>query len=67
MEGTVLLEAVVLTNGQVGDVRIIRSLDSRLGLDDQAVKALRAWRFNPGTHEGHPVPVIVTVELTFRL
>jgi TonB family protein len=67
IEGTVLLEAVVLTNGQVGDVRILRSLDSKLGLDDQAVKTLKSWRFNPGTHEGRPVPVIVTVELTFRL
>jgi TonB family protein len=67
IEGVVLLEAVVLTNGQVGDVRILRSLDSRLGLDDQAVKALKSWRLNPGTHRGRPVPVIVTVELTFRL
>jgi TonB family protein len=67
IHGVVLLEAVVLTDGQVGDVRILGSLDSKLGVDDQAVKALKAWRFNPGTREGRPVPVIVTVELSFRL
>jgi TonB family protein len=67
IQGSVLLEGVVLTNGQVGDVRIIRSLDSRLGLDDEAIKALKLWLFKPGTHEGSPVPVVVTVELTFKL
>jgi TonB family protein len=67
IEGTVLLEAVVLPDGEVGDVRIIRSLDSRFGLDDEAVTALKSWRFEAGTHEGRPVPVIVTVELTFQL
>jgi TonB family protein len=45
IHGVVLLEALVLTEGQVGDVRMLGSLASKLGLDDQAVKALRAWRF----------------------
>jgi TonB family protein len=67
IRGVVLLEAVVLTEGQVGDVRILGSLASKPGLDDQAVKARKAWRFDPGTRERRPVPVIVTAELTFRL
>jgi TonB family protein len=67
IQGVVLLGAVVLTDGQVGDIRVLRSLDSRFGLDSQAVKALRSWRFSPGTVDGTPVPVIVTVELSFRL
>jgi TonB family protein len=67
LEGMVVLEAVVLTSGQVGDIRTRRSLDSRLGLDDQAIQALKSWRFKPGTYEGRPVPVVVTVALTFHL
>lgn len=67
IEGVVWLEAVVLTTGEVGEVRILRSLDSTYGLDLEAIKALKAWRFSPGTQAGKPVPVVVTVELSFRL
>ena len=65
IEGNVLLEAVVLLNGMVGDIRILHSLDSRHGLDEQALKALKDWRFRPGTLQGKPVPVIVTIAITF--
>jgi TonB family protein len=66
IEGVVLLEAVVLANGQVGNIRVLRSLDSTFGLDDEALTALKAWRFSPGTLRGRVVPVVVTVELSFR-
>jgi TonB family protein len=67
IQGAVLLEALVLTNGQVADTRVLRSLDSRLGLDTEAIKALKAWRFEAGTRDGKAVPVVVTVEVSFRL
>jgi TonB family protein len=67
IQGAVLLEGLVLTDGQVANVRVLRSLDSTLGLDTQAIRALKVWRFSPGTLEGKPVPVVVTVELSFRL
>ena len=67
LQGTVFLEAVVLADGTVGDVRIIRSLDAAFGLDQNAIKAVRQWRFEPGSQAGTPVPVIVSIELTFTL
>ena len=67
VEGSVFLEALVRTDGEIGDIRVLRSLDSRFGLDEQAITALRAWRFAPGTLEGRAVPVVVTVELSFRV
>ncbi|TDI25435.1 MAG: energy transducer TonB [Acidobacteria bacterium] len=67
VQGAVWLEAVVLPDGSVGDVRIIRSLDRNFGLDDEAVKAAKQWRFIPGTRFGEPVAVLVTIELTFTL
>lgn len=67
IQGTVGLEAVVLPNGRVGDVRVIRSLDSATGLDGEAVSAAKRWRFRPGTLNGEPVPVIVRIDMTFRL
>jgi TonB family protein len=65
--GTVVLELVVRADGTVGDVRVLRSLDQTYGLDEQAVRAVKEWRFAPGTRDGKPVPVIVEVEMTFTL
>ena len=67
VQGTVLLECVVRPDGSVGDVQVIRSLDPHFGLDDEAIKAAKQWRFAPGTRLGEPVPVLITIELTFTL
>jgi protein TonB len=67
VQGNVLLACVVEPDGSVGDVRVVRSLDSALGLDSEAIKAVRQWRFRPGTRTGEPVAVQVTIELTFTL
>jgi periplasmic protein TonB len=67
VQGTVLLECVVNPDGSVGDVQLVRSLDPTFGLDAEAVKAARNWKFQPGTRLGQPVPVLVTIELTFTL
>jgi TonB family protein len=61
--GVVKMQAIVLTNGTVGEVRVTQPLDP--GLDDQAVKALKQWTFSPGTKDGKPVPVSVEVEMSF--
>jgi TonB family protein len=67
IEGTVVLESVVKSDGSVGDVSVVRSLDSVFDLDREAVKAMRQWEFKPGTKEGKDVAVKVVVEMTFSL
>jgi TonB family protein len=67
VQGVVLLECVVQTDGGVGNCSVQKSLDSNFGLDQEAIKAARQWRFRPGTRFGEPVPVLVTIELTFTL
>ena len=67
IQGVVLLECVVLPDGSAGSVRIVKSLDQAFGLDEEAVKAARQWRFVPGTRGGEPVPVAVTIEVAFTL
>jgi protein TonB len=67
IQGVVELEAVVLPDGTVGEVNVTRSLDRTFGLDEEARKAVRQWRFVPGTRLGQAVPVLVTIELTFTL
>ena len=67
IQGVVTVEAVVLPNGTVGDVQVVRSLDRTFGLDEEAVKAVKRWVFAPGTRFGQPVPILVEIELTFTL
>jgi protein TonB len=69
LQGSVEMEAVVQPDGTVdpNSIRITRSLDPTFGLDQQAIGAVKRWRFRPGTLHGQPVAVIVNVELTFIL
>jgi protein TonB len=67
IQGSVLVECVVQTSGVCADIRVLRSLEPSFGLNDEALKAARQWRFRPGTRLGAPVPVLVTMEITFAL
>ncbi len=67
IQGLVTLEALVLADGTVGEVRIARSLDPVFGLDREAMRAVKAWTFAPATRAGTPIPMWVSIELTFTL
>jgi len=67
IQGSVMVECVVNTDGTVSNARVIRSLDATFGLDQEAIKAAKQWLFAPGTRNGEPVPVMVSIELTFTL
>lgn len=67
IQGDVELTGVVLVNGTVTELRVVKSLDPCGGLDEEAIKAASAWRFAPAQLDGHPIPVIVTLILSFRL
>jgi TonB family protein len=67
IQGSVWLLVVVTEKGDVGEITVSKSLDKEYGLDDEAVKAARKWKFDPGKKDGKPVPVQVTLELTFTL
>lgn len=67
IQGTVWVECIVQTTGVCTDVHVVRSLDQTFGLDREAVKAAQQWRFKPGMRFGQPVPVLVTIELSFAL
>jgi protein TonB len=67
VEGSIKMEAVVQTDGTVGEVRVVRSLDTKFGVDEEAVKTLKQWRFEPGKKGGVAVPALVEVEMTFTM
>ena len=65
LQGIVVLWLVIGEDGTVHDVRIARRLG--LGLDEEAVRAVKTWRFLPAIRNGTPVPVQVNIEVNFRL
>ncbi len=67
IQGIVRLEVVVLEDGSVEEVTVVQSLDPLYGLDDEAVKAMKEWRFEPAMKDGQAVAVVVPVEMSFSL
>jgi protein TonB len=67
IQGEVTLEAVVGPDGTVKDVRVVKSLDRATGLDEEAMKTARQWRFKPATFQGQPVSHLVLIVMTFNL
>jgi TonB family protein len=63
----VQVELQILADGTVGSSRVIRSLDTETGLDEQALIAARYWLFEPATLNGQPVAATSMLVLTFRL
>lgn len=67
VQGVVKLEVLVGADGSVKDVRVLQSLDRATGLDNEAMRTAREWRFRPATYQGQPVPFLVIIEMTFSL
>jgi len=44
---------------------VVRGLG--LGLDEEALKAISQWKFQPAAKDGQPVAVQATIEVNFRL
>ncbi len=65
IEGDVVLEIVVRSDGSVGNVRVRRSLGG--GLEQKAIEAVRQWKFMPAKRHGVPVDVVVDVSVEFKL
>lgn len=64
VSGTVILYAVIHSDGTVGNVRVLRGVDDRL--DRFAREALAQWKFDPATKNGQPVDVEATFQIPFR-
>ena len=64
VQGVVIIEATIGTDGTVIDTRVLRSIPM---LDDAALDAVRQWEFTPTLLNGVPVPVIMTTTVNFTL
>lgn len=64
IQGVVIIEATLAEDGRVMNARILRSLPM---LDQAALDAVKTWQYTPTLLNGVPVPVIMTVTVTFTL
>ena len=64
-EAKSLVGATVDTDGVPKNLCVFKELG--YGLDRRVYDAVSTWHFHPATLDGNPVPVPLTVELTFAL
>ena len=64
IEGLVILEATVDTEGRVQAVQVLRSHGL---LDQAAIDAVKQWRYSPLILNGQPFPFILTVSVRFSV
>jgi TonB family protein len=65
INGYCLVSVIVDAHGMPQNPRVAKSLDP--GLDQNALFAVKHYRFKPALKNGSPVPVMITVEVNFRL
>ncbi len=65
-QGVCLISVIVDAQGNPQNPRVIRPLG--MGLDEKALEAVRKYKFKPAMKDGKtPVPVMITIEVNFRL
>jgi periplasmic protein TonB len=66
LQGLVTMHVLVGADGRVRDVQVTRGIG--LGLDENAVRAVRSWQFIPARDGARrPVATWITIETVFRL
>jgi len=65
LQGTVVLQVVIETDGKTRDPKVLQSLG--LGLDEQAMKTVALWRFKPALKNGKPIAIYANVYVGFHL
>ena len=64
-QGVVILEAVIDKQGRVTNVRVLKRLG--MGLDDEALAAVKGWTFEPARIGKQPVAVYYTLTVNFQI
>ncbi len=65
IEGSVVVQGTVSTEGVLGEIKVLESSDSRL--TDLALDAFRVWRYKPALCAGEPIEAYVTATFSFKL
>ena len=64
-QGTCEVSLIVGADGNPHDIKVLTPLGK--GLDEKAIDAIKAWKFEPAMKDGGPVATQIVVEVTFHL
>jgi TonB family protein len=64
VQGVVIVEARIDENGDVNDIRVLRSIPL---LDQAAIDAVKQWKYEPVLLNGASTPVVMTMTINFTL
>ena len=62
--GVVTLKVIILADGSVGDVQVMRGEEP---FASAAIAAVKKWKYEPARHEGQPITVYRIVQIPFKL
>jgi TonB family protein len=65
IEGIVVVDITIGSNGQVSDPKVVRPLEP--SLDANAIEAVKKWEFVPAIKDGRPVAVRMNIEISYKL
>ena len=66
IQGAVTMDAVISAEGLPSNIKVVGSVGA--GLDEQAVKAVKVWQFEPARDaDGKPVAAHQTIVIYFRI
>jgi protein TonB len=67
IEGRVILQAIVLKDGSVGELEVLSCNRPGMGFEEAAVDAVAKWRYRPAKQGTKAVDVYFTVRVDFEL
>jgi periplasmic protein TonB len=64
-QGVCVVGLIVDASGNPQNIHIVRPLG--MGLDEKAIEAVHQYKFRPAMYKGHPVAVVINIEVNFRI
>jgi periplasmic protein TonB len=65
-QGVVAPSVIVTKDGRTADIKVTSSFVTR-DMEDEAIKAVSRWKFEPATKDGEPVTVRIAIQIMFHL
>ena len=62
--GMVILKVIILADGSVADVQVMRGEEPFVS---SAVQAVKRWKYEPARHNGQPITVYRIIQIPFKL
>jgi TonB family protein len=67
VEGQVILDITIDESGVVRDVSVLRGIEGWLSLEQEAVRAVKQWRYRPALDHGRPVATSLMIFIQFSM